>query len=69
MVRTVDGRAVFPGSVGDYSWTGAYGTQFWIDPRNEMFAILMVQNSFTALGLSSRYWNETRSLVYGALTN
>ena len=69
MVRIADGRAVFPGSVGDYSWTGAYGTQFWIDPKKEMFAIVMVQNSFTSLGLSSRYWNETRSLVYGALTN
>ena len=69
MVRTADGRSAFPGSVGDYSWTGLYGTQFWIDPRKEMFAIVMVQNAPSALGVSSRYWNETRSLVYGALTN
>jgi CubicO group peptidase (beta-lactamase class C family) len=42
-VRTAAGRATMPGSVGDYSWAGAYGTYFWVDPREEMYAILMMQ--------------------------
>lgn len=69
MVRTADGRSAFPGSVGDFSWTGAFGTQFWVDPKKELLAIVMMQNSFAGLGLSSRYWIETRKLVYGALAN
>ena len=28
---------------GGYSWGGANGTQFWIDRRNNLFAIFMVQ--------------------------
>jgi CubicO group peptidase (beta-lactamase class C family) len=44
MVRIADGRSAFPGSVGDYSWLGIFGTQFWIDPKKEMFAIMMLQN-------------------------
>jgi CubicO group peptidase (beta-lactamase class C family) len=32
----VDGR-------GSYTWGGANGTQFWIDTRNDLFAVFMVQ--------------------------
>lgn len=42
-VRTDAGRNTMPGSVGDYSWAGAYGTYFWVDPKEEMYAILMMQ--------------------------
>ena len=28
---------------GGYAWGGANGTQFWIDRRNNLFAIFMVQ--------------------------
>lgn len=28
---------------GGYSWGGANGTQFWIDRRNKLFAVFMVQ--------------------------
>ncbi len=33
----------FMGSVGDYSWGGHAETYFWIDPQEELVAILMAQ--------------------------
>lgn len=43
-VRTHAGLNPLPGSVGDYSWSGIYGTFFWIDPHEDLFAILMMQS-------------------------
>ena len=31
-VRTHQGMAPFPGSVGQFFWSGMAGTFFWIDP-------------------------------------
>ena len=44
-VRTMTGEAALPGSVGEYGWAGNAGTLFWVDPRNELTAIYMVQVS------------------------
>ena len=30
-------------SVGSYGWGGAYGTYFWVDPKEDMIGIMMVQ--------------------------
>jgi CubicO group peptidase (beta-lactamase class C family) len=30
-------------SNGSYGWDGAFGTTFWVDPREQMVAVLMVQ--------------------------
>jgi len=43
-VRTAPGLNPLPGSVGDFSWSGLYGTFFWIDPQEDLFAILMMQS-------------------------
>jgi CubicO group peptidase (beta-lactamase class C family) len=43
LVRTSEGANKIPGSVGDYSWGGAQGTYFWVDPKERLFAILMLQ--------------------------
>ena len=54
------------GSVGDYSWGGYAETFFWIDPREDMIAILMSQY------LPSQTYpirNEFRTCVYQALEN
>jgi CubicO group peptidase (beta-lactamase class C family) len=32
-----------PGSVGEFSWSGAANTRFWIDPREQIVGVLMVQ--------------------------
>ena len=31
------------GSLGSYGWGGAFGTYFWIDPKEQMIGILMIQ--------------------------
>jgi CubicO group peptidase (beta-lactamase class C family) len=42
-VRTDRGIAPFPGSVGQFFWSGMAGTFFWIDPAEDMFAVFMMQ--------------------------
>jgi len=31
-------------SIGSHRWEGYWGTQFWIDPQEELIGILMTQN-------------------------
>jgi CubicO group peptidase (beta-lactamase class C family) len=64
-VRTAAGEAPFPGSVGDYYWTGAAGTSFWVDPAERLFAILMIQ----APGQRLHYRVLFRDLVYAAIAD
>jgi len=33
------------GSLGKYAWGGAYGTNFWVDPAEQMIGIIMTQVS------------------------
>jgi CubicO group peptidase (beta-lactamase class C family) len=42
-VRTAVGDSAQPGTVGEYGWSGAAGSTFWVDPKNELFAIYMIQ--------------------------
>jgi CubicO group peptidase (beta-lactamase class C family) len=44
-VRTTTGEAALPGSVGEYGWAGNAGTLFWVDPKEQLVAIYMVQVS------------------------
>jgi CubicO group peptidase (beta-lactamase class C family) len=48
-VRVAPGRSAIPGSVGDFGWTGIWGTQFWVDPKEQMTAILLIQQGLNAL--------------------
>jgi CubicO group peptidase (beta-lactamase class C family) len=70
LVRKEVGHNPLPGSAGDFSWAGAHGTYFWVDPREKLLAILMVQNAFDGSGLakSAHYRHEMRNLVYQAIT-
>jgi CubicO group peptidase (beta-lactamase class C family) len=63
-VRKAAGIAPFPGSAGDFYWEGIAGTSFWIDPAEELYALLMVQ----APGRREYLRRTFRSLVYAALT-
>jgi CubicO group peptidase (beta-lactamase class C family) len=69
LVRKEAGHNPLPGSVGDFSWAGAHGTYFWIDPKERLVAVLMIQNPFDPQGLarSAQYRHELRYLVYQAL--
>jgi len=63
-VRTSEGTNKIPGSIGDHFWAGAYGTYFWVDPKQRMFAILMLQAPIS-VNRAPRLW--MRELVYRAL--
>lgn len=62
-VRREPGIAPFPGSVGQYFWSGIAGTFFWIDPKEDLFAVFMSQ------GPGQRDCTRTlvRDLVYAAV--
>ena len=36
-------ESMMPGSVGEFGWSGAAKTHYWVDPREEMIGILMAQ--------------------------
>lgn len=61
-VRRQDGIASFPGSAGDFYWEGLGGTSFWVDPREELYGLIMVQ----APGRREHYRRTLRQLVYAA---
>lgn len=44
-VRQRVGDSALPGSVGEYGWAGNAGTLFWVDPKEQLIAIYMVQVS------------------------
>jgi CubicO group peptidase (beta-lactamase class C family) len=46
---------------GQYGWDGAFYTRFWIDPKEDMFAIFMSQ--------MDSYWDETLIGKYRVLVN
>ena len=64
-VRTNAGMAPFPGSVGNYYWSGAAGTSFWVDPTERLYAVLMIQ----APVQREHYRLLFRDLVYAAVTD
>ena len=62
-VRTEAGLAPVAGSVGDYNWGGAGGTAFWVDPKEEMFVVYMMQ----APSKRMQYRILLRDMVYAAI--
>ena len=55
-----------PGSVGEYAWGGAASTIFWIDPKEDMFVIMMTQM------MPSNIYplrEELKALVYQAIVD
>jgi CubicO group peptidase (beta-lactamase class C family) len=62
-VRTHAGIAPFPGSPGQFFWSGMAGTFFWIDPKEDMFAVFMMQGP----GQREYIRSMLRNLVYAAV--
>jgi len=64
-VRTRPGIAATPGSVGQYYWGGMGGTTFWVDPAEQLVAVLMMQAP-----LQREYYRALmRNMVYAAITD
>jgi CubicO group peptidase (beta-lactamase class C family) len=53
-----------PAGVGTFSWGGAYGSYFWVDPKNEVVAVVMAQVFPPDFTLST----EIKKAVYAAMT-
>jgi len=64
-VRRDAGIAPIAGSVGQYHWSGIAGTNFWVDPAEQLFAILMIQ----APNQREYYRVLFRDLVYAAIAD
>ena len=62
-VRRDAGVASVNGSVGDYNWDGVGGTGFWVDPKEEMLVVFMMQ----APSQRTRYRAMLRDMIYAAI--
>ena len=64
-VRRADGLNGVAGTAGEYNWGGAGGTAFWVDPKEQLVAVLMTQ---AQPGPWQREFRELfRQLVYQAI--
>jgi CubicO group peptidase (beta-lactamase class C family) len=64
-VRTTPGIAGVSGSVGEYRWGGAAGTAFWVDPKEELVAVYMMQS----VQYLSWYASSFKTLVLQAVVD
>ena len=62
-VRRQAGVADKAGSVGNYEWNGVGGTHFWVDPKEDMFVVFMMQSPRQR----QRYMTLIPDLVYSAI--
>src|SRR5262249_25470063 len=53
-----------PAGIGSYSWGGAFGTFFWVDPKNGLIGIFMSQLWPPDFALAQ----EVKRLTYEAMT-
>ncbi|MGA2817265.1 MAG: serine hydrolase domain-containing protein [Xanthobacteraceae bacterium] len=64
-VRREVGLAPTPGTPGEYFWGGLAGTAFWIAPKEELIALMMIQ----APGQRDYFRQLFRNLVHAALSS
>jgi CubicO group peptidase (beta-lactamase class C family) len=65
-VRRELGAGGMQGSLGEYGWGGLAGTDFWVDPEEELIGVFMVHiNPNRDIDFRSQFKN----LVYQAITN
>jgi CubicO group peptidase (beta-lactamase class C family) len=57
------GQTGLLGSVGTYSWGGAFNTHFWVDPKEDLIGISMTQYSIPLQPIR----HEFQTLVYQAV--
>jgi CubicO group peptidase (beta-lactamase class C family) len=63
VVTDVGERGV-PGSLGEFGWGGAYNSNYWVDPANDLLVVYLTQLRPTG-GLDDR--TKIRTLVYQAI--
>jgi len=65
-VRTTPGIVRLLGSVGDFSWPGATGTNWWADPKEELLVVWMAA---TPGAMRWKYRQMINALVYQAIAD
>ncbi len=63
-VRMERGLSAINGNVGDYTWNGANGTIFWVDPKEQLVVVMM---SVAPGEIRKIHREKLNALVYGAL--
>ena len=65
-VRTQPGVAGVPGTPGEFLWSGAQGTMFWVDPKEEMAVVFLANTP----GPVRRHYRElVKALVVQAIAD
>ncbi len=65
-VRTQPGIAGVPGTPGEFMWSGAQGTMFWVDPKEEMVVVFLANTP----GPVRRHYRElVKTLVDQAIVD
>jgi CubicO group peptidase (beta-lactamase class C family) len=65
-VRTSEGLSSVPGNPGEFTWNGAYGTQFFCDPKERLVVVI----GTAAPGELRKYYREQiQDVVYGAIVH
>jgi len=65
-VRTQPGVAGVPGTPGEFMWSGAQGTMFWVDPKEEMVVVFLANTP----GPARRHYRElVKTLVEQAIAD
>jgi CubicO group peptidase (beta-lactamase class C family) len=62
-VRRSNGLAPDAGSAGDYTWNGVGGTHFWVDPKEDMFVVFLIQSPRQR----QHYMSVIRDMVYASI--
>jgi len=65
-VRTTPGIVRMMGSVGEFSWPGATGTNWWADPHEELVVVWMAETPGT---IRWKYRQMINALVYQAIVD
>ena len=65
-VRTEAGRGRVMGSVGDFSWPGASGANWWADPKEELAVVFMAHSPGP---IRWHYRQVINALVYQAMVD
>jgi CubicO group peptidase (beta-lactamase class C family) len=62
MSLVIDDTKQRPGN-GTFSWNGIAGTEWWYDPKNDVFMVFMIQDR----ALLAEYQRKNRAWIYDAL--
>jgi CubicO group peptidase (beta-lactamase class C family) len=65
-VRLAPGIGGVPGSAGEFMWAGYAGTYFWVDPKEQITAVLMSQ---APSPIRAYYRKLVKQLVYQAIVD